>query len=547
MKDVTVSNDISRIDLNKLQPDRFQSRALDDNHADEQSRQLEESIDKLGLLNEIIVRPVECTSEDYSNEETEFLVVSGSRRMNALAEWGIINIPCKVVEMSDEEAAQSSLTENTVRKELSGREKAVAVLRWYRVLAEGGENEKGLVGEDEEVECPECGTEYSGRQGLKVHIGNKHNNLDEPSKLFLSPHQIHKKIATQWLGDESKYKTVQKLVKVGRLPGISLSLLEDDERRLGKKADAIDNAVGKTKSYEGNYPPAEYDKLASLNQQLVETEKYADDVTRGSTLLNVYEEAVERSDEERTNVDTHISNISEDYENWMQFVPAATAVRFALNDRPFYTEGDGFDSEIVPESKEDLDEMEYPELQKMATVTEEADGRASADEIRASLIEWLDIEDTGSGEGSGNDEDVTKGRKTTTTSTSSTPATVTNSSHQSTTSTTTTSSSGSEGTKSRTDGSGTSSTGNGNQDTSSQSTLSENDSDGSQDNSDDNDGGGEDQGSTDWDSLHVEYDIEDEEELELVESYVENTEFETVHEAGKNALVAMAKEEENNE
>lgn len=77
-----------------------------------------------------------------------------------------------------------------------------------------------LVGEDEEVDCPECHWSGKGRQAFLTHVKGSHGGLDDssdPPCQFFSPRDIHKKIATQWLGDESKYKTVQKLVKVGRL------------------------------------------------------------------------------------------------------------------------------------------------------------------------------------------------------------------------------------------------------------------------------------------------------------------------------------------
>lgn len=67
-----------------------------------------------------------------------------------------------------------------------------------------------LVGEDEEVDCPECGKECNGRKSLKNHITKMHERVDDSSTRFISPHDIHKKIASQWLGDDcSGRKAIQ--------------------------------------------------------------------------------------------------------------------------------------------------------------------------------------------------------------------------------------------------------------------------------------------------------------------------------------------------
>lgn len=52
---------------------------------------------------------------------------------------------------------------------------------------------------NEEVECPECGQECSGRSALSGHLGKAHNSGggDGSSPPYVSERQIHKKIATE--------------------------------------------------------------------------------------------------------------------------------------------------------------------------------------------------------------------------------------------------------------------------------------------------------------------------------------------------------------
>ena len=101
-----------------------------------------------------------------------------------------------------------------------------------------------LVGEDETVECPECGKECEGRESIKSHYSMKHKAQDESSRAFFtSQKQIHehwraskdhprrddsskrefytsqKQIHEQIAEDSSfDYKTVKRLVNVASIP-----------------------------------------------------------------------------------------------------------------------------------------------------------------------------------------------------------------------------------------------------------------------------------------------------------------------------------------
>jgi len=70
-------------------------------------------------------------------------------------------------------------------------ELAKSVKKRYDIL------EEDLVGEDETVECPECGKKCNGRESIKQHIAQASGHPQENSSYgwFLSERQIHEQIA----------------------------------------------------------------------------------------------------------------------------------------------------------------------------------------------------------------------------------------------------------------------------------------------------------------------------------------------------------------
>jgi len=81
--------------------------------------ELEESVERDGVLQPLIVRPV---GDKYE-------VIVGSRRYRAALEAGLKKLPCIIRELGDEEAIILSLIENVQRRDLSPREVAEAYLK----------------------------------------------------------------------------------------------------------------------------------------------------------------------------------------------------------------------------------------------------------------------------------------------------------------------------------------------------------------------------------------------------------------------------------
>lgn len=100
-----------RIPLDKIEPNPSQPRRFFDAEA---LRGLATSIKKVGLLEDILVRP---HGESYQ-------LVMGERRWRASQLAGVADISAKVVDLDDEEVRMLAITENVHRENLSAVEEA---------------------------------------------------------------------------------------------------------------------------------------------------------------------------------------------------------------------------------------------------------------------------------------------------------------------------------------------------------------------------------------------------------------------------------------
>ena len=115
---------------------------------DEKDKELITSIEGIGLIYDIIVRPT--NSEKYGGEtDKPYAIVAGWRRLNALIRAGYTEVPCKILELSDTDATAMSFSENIGRKDLTESQKMISVLNWLELLIgtkyiEGTEEERKL-------------------------------------------------------------------------------------------------------------------------------------------------------------------------------------------------------------------------------------------------------------------------------------------------------------------------------------------------------------------------------------------------------------------
>ncbi len=107
---VEVSETVEEVKLSKIRPNRLNPR-LEINV--ERLNELADSISEVGLLEPIIVRPV----------DSEFEVVVGERRYRACQQARLEKVPAIIRRYSDDEVVQLNLIENVQREDLSAIEK----------------------------------------------------------------------------------------------------------------------------------------------------------------------------------------------------------------------------------------------------------------------------------------------------------------------------------------------------------------------------------------------------------------------------------------
>ena len=208
---------IKEIELDKIRPSRLNPR-LEVNI--ERLNELAESIKEVGLLEPIIVRPV----------DSEFEVVVGERRYRASQQAGLKRMSAIVREYSDDEVVQLNLIENIQREELNAVEK--------------GKVCKYLLDE-----CPE---KYPSRTAIAEKIGVSTDAVSLWLKTFeVVPEEVQKLVAPSTVsGDipEGKidYLTAVKASRVIKEPERQVEVIKKlAEKRLPikERAQVIEKAA----------------------------------------------------------------------------------------------------------------------------------------------------------------------------------------------------------------------------------------------------------------------------------------------------------------
>ncbi|KAB8136852.1 nucleoid occlusion protein [Gracilibacillus oryzae] len=116
-EEVTVDHDeVIFLPIANIQANQYQPRSIFD---DEKIKELAQTLHTHGLIQPIVVRPVE-------NSEDQYEIIAGERRWRAATSLNWDKIPAIVREMSDKETASVALIENLQREELTVIEEAKA-------------------------------------------------------------------------------------------------------------------------------------------------------------------------------------------------------------------------------------------------------------------------------------------------------------------------------------------------------------------------------------------------------------------------------------
>lgn len=128
------------IETRMIRPSKFLTRPSDPKDSQE-LKSLKDSIKDHGLLQPIIVRPL----------EHGFEIVAGHRRFAACRSLRWRFIPCKILEFTDKQAYEIQLTENLQRKAFDPIEEAMSYQRYVIDFGWGGVSELGRrIGKSEE-------------------------------------------------------------------------------------------------------------------------------------------------------------------------------------------------------------------------------------------------------------------------------------------------------------------------------------------------------------------------------------------------------------
>ncbi|HLR79571.1 MAG TPA: nucleoid occlusion protein [Bacillota bacterium] len=107
-------NEVVQIPVNKIEPNRYQPRAIFD---EEKILELAQTINTHGMIQPIVVRKLE--DETYE-------IIAGERRWRAVQELGWESIPSIIRDLTDTQTASVALIENLQREELTVIEEATA-------------------------------------------------------------------------------------------------------------------------------------------------------------------------------------------------------------------------------------------------------------------------------------------------------------------------------------------------------------------------------------------------------------------------------------
>ena len=183
---------LANIKLEKLHPFEGHPYKVVD---DESMEELKESIREKGLLNRIIVRPLENTTDEYE-------IISGHRRVHAAELLGIKEVPAVVYFINRDEATVLMVDSNCQRDSVSPIEKGKAYKMKFDALSHQGKATSDQVGPKLTVE--------------------KISDNDSPS-------QVKRLIRLTYLTPE-----LQQYVDTGKMkvsPAVEISFLDEERQR----------------------------------------------------------------------------------------------------------------------------------------------------------------------------------------------------------------------------------------------------------------------------------------------------------------------------
>ena len=111
--------DLRKLAVDKLSPGKYQPRK---DMSDAALEELSLSIQSQGIIQPIVVRPLDGSEEEYE-------IIAGERRWRAAKLAQLAEVPCLIKDVPDESAVAIALIENIQREDLNAMEEAIALER----------------------------------------------------------------------------------------------------------------------------------------------------------------------------------------------------------------------------------------------------------------------------------------------------------------------------------------------------------------------------------------------------------------------------------
>jgi len=187
-----MADELKMLNISKIEPNPFQPR---ETFKHEPLRELADSIDEIGVLQPVLVRP-------HGNK---YQIIAGERRWRACLDAGKKEIPALIRDMNDGELQVASLIENIHREDLEPMEKAKALMELGKTL-----NLFDRVGayakpEKEVIEVLHRKTKIGGR------------TIESLLDLLDLPKSIQKEVRSPGAGTKESVITIDKALRIGRM------------------------------------------------------------------------------------------------------------------------------------------------------------------------------------------------------------------------------------------------------------------------------------------------------------------------------------------
>ena len=197
-KDTQTAEQILNLPVEKIRP--FDNHPFQVNDDDELMQQTIDSIMQVGVLNPVIVRPM---------EDGEYQMVSGHRRLRACELAGIATIPAIARELNDYEAVHLMVDSNIQRENILPSERAKA----YRMKMDALKHQ----GKAAEQTSSQIGTKLRTDEQIAREVGSSRN-------------QVQRFIRLTELLPELLDMVDRK--EIAFSPAVELSYLKEEEQRL---------------------------------------------------------------------------------------------------------------------------------------------------------------------------------------------------------------------------------------------------------------------------------------------------------------------------